>query len=143
MRKIIGLYGIGRSGKATTLNLLISKFSDTFKGDSPQLISIGRGRSKRVSFVMNGTVFCIATQGDGILDIEESCSFFKDSNFNIAITATRSKGESCKKLVTFAREQGTTIEWIAKKRDTLNKGEVNKEQAQELFDLLYSSVINY
>lgn len=130
MKKIIGFYGIGRSGKATTLNMLIALLS-------PHYANFKR-RNVRVCLPFRNHVICIATCGDTLTDINETCNFFRKTKFDIAITATRSKGKSCKGLVQFAQEEKTRIEWVEKKKDYFNPTENDHEQAQELLNLLDS-----
>lgn len=130
MKKIIGFYGIGRSGKATTLNMLIALLSSQH--------AISKHRNVRAKIPFNNRIICIATCGDTLNDINESCYFFQQEKFDIAITATRSRGKSCKRLVKFAQEEQIRIEWIEKKKDYFNPTDSNQEQAQELLNLLNS-----
>lgn len=130
MNKIIGFYGIGRSGKATTLNILIAKIDSQY--------SSSKVRNVKFSSNINNQIVCIVTCGDTGADIEDACRFFDEKECDIAIVATLSKGKSCKKLVEFAKNRQTRIEWIEKKRDHLNPSSINQDQANELLDLLNS-----
>lgn len=128
MKKIIGFYGIGHSGKATTLNMLIGLF------DSQHIAA----KTRNVKFVstINNQIIGIATCGDTESDIADACLYFNKQNCDIAVVATRSKGKSCRRLVDFAKEKHTRIEWVEKKKDYLNQVATNYEQARELRDLL-------
>lgn len=134
MKRIIGLYGIGHIGKATTLKQLLIIFDPTFKC-SPR-------RNIRKTLTINGKRICIATSGDSHDELEENCSYFQKENFDIAITSTRSKGKSCERLAQMAREESTQIQWIEKKKDYLNPDSCNHEQAMMLHDLIVNIIDN-
>lgn len=134
MKRIIGLYGIGHIGKATTLKQLLIFFDSTFTFSSR--------RNIRKTLTIKGRKVCIATCGDNSNDLEENCSFFQKEDFDIAITPTRSKGKSCERLAQMAREESTQIQWIEKKKDYLNPDSCNHEQAIMLHDLIINIIDN-
>ena len=115
---IIALYGPGRKGKTTTLNLLIGLLGGT-----------GEEVDQRVRLNYEGKDIAIATYGDDEWQLNENIKFFDEKSCDIYITATRTKGDTKKVLKKYAK---TDIIWIGKNYSDSLHDLINEAQAKEL-----------
>jgi hypothetical protein len=109
--RFIGLYGHGQCGKSATLNelkelLMVAGKSISMKqhpySESPE------------TFEYEGQIVCVAPAVDTREIVEANCRYFKQKGYDVAISATRTKGGSVDALNEFATNEGMTVEWIAK-----------------------------
>lgn len=115
---VIALYGPGRKGKTTTLNLLIKSLGGPEETEDRQLrLTYGR---KRIA---------IATYGDDEWQLNKNIKFFDEKSCDIYITATRTKGDTKKVLKQYAK---TDIIWIGKNYSDSLHDLINEAQAKEL-----------
>lgn len=135
MKKIIGLSGVGGTGKTETLNLLIDLLEVATTGCSmptPQPES----KDRKKIFTYNGNIVGIGTSGDSRVCVQKNCDFFDNNKCDIAISATRSWGGSCDCLNEFADKYKIKAIWISKNITSQNQAQANLVQAQALFNLL-------
>ena len=115
---VIALYGPGRKGKTTTLNLLIKSLGGPEETEDRQLrLTYGR---KRIA---------IATYGDDEWQLNKNIKFFDEKSCDIYITSTRTKGDTKKVLKQYAK---TDIIWIGKNYSDSLHDLINEAQAKEL-----------
>lgn len=134
MQQIIGLYGKHDSGKTETLNWLIALL-DQAVNNVPLPIPPTCWTDRREVFVYNGKIIAIATGGDDANAIQQNCAFFVAKKCDIAISATRTRGQTCDALCTFAQQQGLSVNYIRKMK-TVNAAayyQTNFLQAQQIF----------
>lgn len=115
---VIALYGPGRKGKTTTLNLLIGLLGGTRKEVD-----------RRLRLTYGGKRIAIATYGDDEWQLNENIKFFDEKSCDIYITATRTKGDTKKVLKKYAK---TDIIWIGKNYSDSLHDLINEAQAKEL-----------
>lgn len=115
---VIALYGPGRKGKTTTLNLLIGLLGGTREEVD-----------QRVRLNYEGKDIAIATYGDDEWQLKENIKFFDEKSCDIYITATRTKGDTKKVLKKYAK---TDIIWIGKNYSDSLHDLINEAQAKEL-----------
>lgn len=104
MKKIFGLWGATNRGKTTTLNILVdllSQVSDTY--------DIHKTYDSRAWFVINGIKIGICTPGDNQEQLKENIIFFTENEYEIIVTATRTKGGSVDELEIFKNEQNAEL----------------------------------
>lgn len=135
MEKIIALWECANQGKTSTLNCLIDilkvktshcEIPDPTVGDRQEI------------FNYHGKIIGVATAGDNMWCVEQGCAFFEKNQCDIVITATRSKGVTCRVLEEFASKYRLDIIWVKKivcEEPTLMKA-ANLIQAYKLFDLI-------
>lgn len=134
MQKIIGLYGKYDSGKTETLNWLIALL-DQVVNNTPLPTPPLKWTDRQSVFVYNGKTIAIATGGDDADAIQQNCAFFVANKCDIAISATRTRGQTCDALNIFAQQQGLTVTYIRKAKTT-NPAlyyQTNFLQAQQIF----------
>lgn len=117
-KEVIALYGPGRKGKTTTLNLLIELLG-----------GIRRKGDQRVRLNYEGKDIAIATYGDDEWQLNENIKFFDEKSCDIYITATRTKGDTKEVLKKYAK---TDIIWIGKNYSDSLHDLINEAQAKEL-----------
>lgn len=115
---VIALYGPGRKGKTTTLNLLIGLLGGTRKEVD-----------RRLRLTYGGKRIAIATYGDDEWQLNKNIKFFDEKSCDIYITATRTKGDTKKVLKKYAK---TDIIWIGKNYSDSLHDLINEAQAKEL-----------
>ena len=115
---VIALYGPGRKGKTTTLNLLIGILGGTRKEVY-----------RRLRLTYGGKRIAIATYGDDEWQLNKNIKFFDEKSCDIYITATRTKGDTKKVLKKYAK---TDIIWIGKNYSDSLHDLINEAQAKEL-----------
>lgn len=135
--RIIGLYGHGDCGKSETLNYLKEMLRD--EGISISL-KPHPWSEKPETFKYKGKVVCVAPGGDTISVLLDNIEYFKEKNCDVAITATRCKGDTVKVLREYASSDNIVIEWVQKSYEyNLSKethSQCNLETAKVIFGLL-------
>lgn len=135
--RIIALYGHGRCGKSTTLNMLKELLRSAGKSVSSKPHPMCEAPE---AFNYKGQIICVAPGGDDKKRILANISYFTIKQCDIAITASRCKGKGVEALVDYADSQGSNIEWKQKSYEHIlsdtTKTMCNKETAQLLFDLI-------
>lgn len=135
--RIIGLYGHGQCGKSATLNELKELLRVAGKSISKQTHSYCESPE---TFEYNGLVVCVAPAGDTREIVEANCRYFKQKGYDVAISATRTKGGSVDALNEFAAKEGVEVEWIAKSYEYNLSEETqkmcNKETAEVIFRMI-------
>ena len=115
---VIALYGPGRKGKTTTLNLLIKSLGE-----------LEGTEDRRLRLTYGGKRIAIATYGDDEWQLNKNIKFFDEKSYDIYITATRTKGDTKKVLKKYAK---TDIIWIGKNYSDSLHDLINEAQAKEL-----------
>lgn len=115
---VIALYGPGRKGKTTTLNLLIKSLG-----------GLEGTEDRRLRLTYGGKRIAIATYGDDEWQLNKNIKFFDEKSCDIYITATRTKGDTKKVLKKYAK---TDIIWIGKNYSDSLHDLINEAQAKEL-----------
>lgn len=115
---VIALYGPGRKGKTTTLNLLIKSLGE-----------LEGTEDRRLRLTYGGKRIAIATYGDDEWQLNKNIKFFDEKSCDIYITATRTKGDTKKVLKKYAK---TDIIWIGKNYSDSLHDLINEAQAKEL-----------
>jgi ABC-type dipeptide/oligopeptide/nickel transport system ATPase component len=141
MEKIIGLYGKGNCGKSFTLKKLIQIFRESPNTHKEENIE-DFGEDFRTTFTFKDKRVCIATGGDDNDYLKENCNYFKNNKFDIAISATRTSGETCDCLNNFAKKYNQQVTFYKKYIENLDdkkyQDALNELQAKELFDSIDS-----
>lgn len=133
MKIALALYGSGEKGKTTTLNLLIDLItSDLTDFSMPVKTENELQINQRICMEFRGLKVGICTWGDNEEEVNKNCNFFESQNCNFIITATRSKGGSCKAINDYCIEKGFALQWIPKTVVAENQYETNLVQAQKL-----------
>jgi len=143
MIKTICLFGIGNSGKTTTLRLLANKLhssSDTkdFDGNIPE-----KGDFK-VCFKYKGIKVGIASGGDTAEVVKNNIEFFLSKKCKILIIAARSKGDSHTIIYDYCDEH--ELLWLRQrdiwleKANELNKQSLYKTSNKQTTDLIISTM---
>ena len=128
--KVIALFGKGGTGKTTTLNLL----NDLINPDNP---ATNLGKDDKYTFTYKGKTISITTPGDSEKEINNNNNYAKEKKCDIWVTASRTKGQSVKKL----KEISKNIRWIEKNVGHKRKELVNEAQALDL-QAIIDEVIN-
>lgn len=113
MKKVIALSGKSHTGKSTTLDNLISFLShESSLFVREKVIST----DFRTAFVYkDGNIkIGIAKPGDNEREITKNINFFEKNNFDICITATRTKGASIVEILNFTKRHHADIVQIGK-----------------------------
>ncbi len=126
--KVIALFGKGGTGKTTTLNLL----NNLINPDNP---ATNLGKDDKYTFTYKGKTISITTPGDNEKEINNN--YAKEKKCDIWVTASRTKGQSVKKL----KEISKNIRWIEKNVGHKRKELVNEAQALDL-QAIIDDVIN-
>jgi len=133
MKIAIALYGSGEKGKTTTLNLLIDLIISEITGFPFELKSETELKiDRRISFEYRGHKVGICTWGDNESELKKNCEFFYHEKCTFIITATRSKGATCKLIDNYCTTNGFALQWIKKTVAVENPDQVNLRQAYEL-----------
>lgn len=133
MKIAIALYGSGEKGKTTTLNLLIDLIISEITGFPFELKSETELKiDRRISFDFHGQKVGICTWGDNENELKTNCEFFEKEKCTFIVTATRSKGVTCRIINDFCIENEFALQWISKTIVLENQIETNLVQAQEL-----------
>lgn len=109
--RIIGLYGHGKCGKSATLNDVKELLRKAGKSIS---LAPHPYCEMPETFEYQGRRVCVAPAGDTREIVEANCRYFKQKGYDVAISATRTKGGSVDALNEFAAKEGVEVEWITK-----------------------------
>ena len=134
--RIISLYGHSNCGKSKTLNYL----RDLLRAAGKSISKVPHHGDEPETFIYKDMVICVAPGGDTGEIIRKNIDYFKSKNCDVAISASRCRGDGPFKLNQFAKGLGVRIEWYAKSYEyNLSTGThdlCNKETARFLFGLL-------
>ena len=128
--KVIALFGKGGIGKTTTLNLL----NNLINPDPP---ATNLRKDDKYTFTYKGKTISITTPGDNAKEINNNNNYAKEKKCDIWVTASRTKGQSVKKL----EEISKNIRWIEKNVGHKRQDLVNEAQAADL-QAIIDDVIN-
>lgn len=87
-------------------------------------------RDRDITFTYKGNIISICTTGDTETILKDSCAYFSKMKYDIAISATRSRGKTHMALENL--DPSVSVEWI-RKIDDRSK---NLHIAQDLFNSL-------
>lgn len=122
---VIVLQGVYNSGKTTTLNLLIQLLQGV---EAPSPLT----KDRRVLISYQGKTVYVATPGDLEEVTEESVRHFQEEDYDILVTAARSRGKTHAPIKKYVLEHSVQAVWVEKRRVKERRDEVNRAQAQEL-----------
>lgn len=129
MEKIFALYASSNKGKTTTLNILIDLLavvSDKY--------NIQREHDGWAWFIINNKTVSVCTSGDNAITVKNNIRDYKD--YNIFVSASRTRCGSVNEIEKLAKSEGIDIEWI-EKEDNSKK---NKEIAANLFRRIMNEI---
>ena len=144
MVQIIGLYGKANTGKTETLRILArilvcygAELQQCYNTEisSPEEPSLPKKIPKEGDFMAylnyEGIHICICTGGDNEPALKRNIKFFENYSSDIYISATRTKGATCKTLNGFAEDEKikAKVVWFGK---TACKCEDNYSCAKKL-----------
>lgn len=134
--RVIALFGRGDIGKTNCLGHLINLIHRETKGCN----CIYEGKDARITLDYLGKKVTICTWGDN--DYEEGLNIDKirQDRPDIAVVATRTKGETLKRVEAFCDEIGCKLKkvekYVASFDDKSGQEQVNKQQAREILDYI-------
>ena len=132
MKKICGLYASSNKGKTTTLNKLIDLLETV--ADNYEIKRIYNESSSYFEFASKKIIVC--TKGDYGKILQENISFAREHNYDIFVTATRTKGGTTTELEDFKEQEQAEIVWFQKE----DNEEKNNLIASELFSLIIKEI---
>lgn len=109
--RIFGLYGHANCGKSATLNMLKELLRVAGKSIS---FTPHPDSDKPETFDYNGQIVCVAPGGDTREVVEANCRYFKAKNYDVAISASRTRQGSAEALNEFAKSEGVKVDWVPK-----------------------------
>lgn len=132
--KIIAVYGVGNSGKTTSIKRFVDKFiNEQNSFSAPEFIGEKNKNDIICKTVYNSVIKVgITSQGDTKEFVE--IAFEKMTDCDIVICACRTKGGSEKYLEKRAKDENGYILWIGKARVSLWEGNKAKTGAETLQD---------
>ena len=132
--RVIALFGRGDIGKTRCLGHLINLIYRENKGCN----LLYEGQDMRVILDYMGQRITICTWGDNGYEEQLNIDFIKRDNPDIAIVATRTKGETVKLIEKFCDETNSTLKWVEKYVASFDNESgweyVNNLQAEQLLD---------
>ena len=110
MKEIIALYGSSSKGKTTTLNKLIDLLKiisdiSEIKQDSKDSYAYFEIYNKKI---------VVCTKGDYGYILQENISFATEHDYDIFVTATRTKGYTVSETIDFKNSENANLYWIPK-----------------------------
>ncbi len=105
-KHIIALFGKANCGKTSTLRMLYNRLS----GHQGNI-----GEDIRAVCKYKGCNVLFATWGDNLDEMDRNVGFMKSQTWDIAVTATRTRGGTVHILENYTDEIGANLSWIAKK----------------------------
>lgn len=127
--KVIALYGHENCGKTGTLTKLINLIIKA-NPNGIKTSNIDGGDSQFILSYQNKTI-CICTAGDyPSHNIEANFNFAIAEQADILVTASRSKGDTRKKIKEMAGKCAAPIEWY-KKSDEINLSDKLKDECNQ------------
>ena len=137
MKKIIALYGCADTGKTHTLNHLIGLLDKTKEVYGDDLAKDGR------AFIPYGNKkIAVTTWGDNGDELKKNIEFFEEGNYDILVTATRTRGETTEILNDYATKIDTKIKWVKKNLAELLEDLINQTQAKDIQAVIDSLIDN-
>lgn len=131
MKAIIGLYGAANCGKTTTLKKLHDELIK--QGGTELKLIQSKGSDYRTIIKYKENIIGIGTSGDDGCTVQENCLFFDKYDCDIAISATRTRGNSVGVLDNYSEEKKLgkdKIIWIKQDSALLVNGEEEADKAQ-------------
>lgn len=135
MKKIIALYRTGDKGKTETLNYVIEILQAITTGSLTPLVP--NYTDRKATFVFNGLTVSICTAGDNAAEIKQNEAYFNNQKCDIAITASRSRGESVDAINAMANSNGVGIQWVRKLVRPHNAYHLNVSDAHQIISWIY------
>lgn len=135
MRKIIALYRAGDKGKTETLNYVIEILQAITTRSLTPLVP--NYTDRKATFVFNGLTVSVCTAGDNATEIKQNEAYFNNQKCDIAITASRSKGESVDAINAMANSNGASIQWVRKLVRANNIYHLNMSDAYQVISWIY------
>lgn len=137
LQKLIVLSGHSNCGKSDSLNRLkeLLRLAGKSVSSAPH-----RNSDDSETFMYKGLVVCVAPAGDAGDIVKRNIRYFKNKKCNVAVSASRSKGNTVDTLKQYAKAQGVEINWVQKSYE-YSLGEpvkdfCNQETAQLLFEMI-------
>jgi soluble P-type ATPase len=85
--------------------------------------------------VLNGVKVTVTPSGDNGHELDKNIVYIKDSDCDIVVAASRTKGSSVETLNIFAKAVGIKVDWIKKKYcNTAEMTQCNRKQAFDIFE---------
>ncbi|WP_042366740.1 hypothetical protein [Bacteroides neonati] len=135
MKKIIALYRRGDTGKTETLNYVIEILNTITTGNLIPLVP--NHTDRQATFVFNGLTVSVCTAGDNAAEIKQNEAYFNNQKCDIAITASRSRGESVDAINAMANSNGVGIQWVRKLVRPHNVYHLNVSDAHQIISWIY------
>lgn len=126
--KVIALYGHANCGKTETLTKLINLIIKA-NPNGIKTSNVNGADSQFILSYQNKTI-CICTAGDYPDNIEANFNFAIAEQADILVTASRSRGATCDKVIEMAGKCAAPIEWY-KKSDEINLSDRLKEECNQ------------
>lgn len=136
--KVIVLYGHSDCGKTKTLKELIHLISK-FDKDGKIRYNIDGGDIQQV-MSYNGVIVCVCTAGDSSDIIEKNFDYANENHADILVTASRTKGATCDKVIEMANRCPTTPEWYKKSDETYLPDKLQNTCNQEYAKFLLNRI---
>lgn len=142
-KHVIALSGEGDSGKTSTLLTLINKlYEAAHSSERVELFVLDEEGNKvhmdkNVVIEYRGMKIAICTGGDNEDVLIENTKFFNSKGWDIAISATRSKGETRYEIEKFASEENAQFHTVFK--GWVDSSSSDNRRQQEASDLLVES----
>lgn len=108
MKKVIGLYGHASCGKSTTLNLL----KDKLRQHGKALATYPHDGEVQELFLYRDTRVCVAPGGDNGWVTCNNIKYFKESECEIAVSGSRTKGAPADDINKYASVYGLEVRWF-------------------------------
>ena len=126
--KVIALYGRANCGKTETLTKLINLIIKA----NPNGIIMSNVNGADSQFVLSyqNKIICICTAGDYPDNIEANFNFAIAGQADLLVTASRSRGATCDKVIGMAGICAAPIEWY-KKSDEINLSDRLKDACNQ------------
>lgn len=135
MKKIIALYRRGDTGKTETLNYVIEILNTITTGNLIPLVP--NHTDRQATFVFNGLMVSVCTAGDNAAEIKQNEAYFNNQKCDIAITASRSRGESVDAINAMAKSNVAKIQWVRKLVRPNNVYHLNVSDAHQIISWIY------
>lgn len=146
MKTLFGLYGRANVGKTQTLKSLMNLFYKE-NGETENIVEVVPNSDLYRVIEYKGKRICIATGGDNMDIVEENCKKFKEDSFDIAVTATRSKGKVDRFIMSLTKKEDLNLKWL-EKGTSYNLGDkyekiIIKNNADILFQCINDIILHY
>ncbi len=139
--RVIALYGRGNIGKTRCLGHLINLIYRETEGCN----CLFEGKDKRITLDFLGKRISICTWGDNGYEEQLNLDWIRKDKPDIAILATRTKGETVKMVERFCENNHYQLKWVEKyvaSFDELSGQEyLNNLQAEQLLDYVHGLIM--